>query len=200
MRWSVAALALGLAAPAVACPMGEAAARAGVTVTYDDGSVSHFRRAADGVVTEEALFDDPEIDGYRVRALYGLYVLEEYDLIGGVADAVTRERLSFAGGLEALPQPAPGLAWQGVAEVTMEGLVPFPREVTLRMGAAGTVEYGGCRYARWPAELRHRDEDEAYTLTLDYLPELGIAVLRAFTEADGGSDRFTPVAIEARVR
>jgi hypothetical protein len=193
------ALALGLAGPAGACPTGEDAARAGVTVTYDDGSVSHYRRDADGVVTEESLFDDPEIDGYRVHALYGLYVLEEYDLIGGAADVVTRERQSFADGLKALPRPAPGLAWQGMAEVTMEGLAPFPREVTVTMGAPATVRYGACSYESWPAELRHRDEADEYTVTLDYLPALGIAVFRAYSGTDGGTDSFTPLSIEARM-
>lgn len=188
----------GLAGAAGACPAGAEDAARGVTVVYDDGSISHYTRTADGVVIEETLFDDPDIDGYRVHALHGLYVLEEYDLIAGAPDPVSRERQSFEVGLKELPQPAPGLTWQGAVEVTTEGEPPFARTVSVAMRQPETVSYGGCSYDSWPAFLRHHDEVEDYMIALDYLPALEIAVFRGFAEVGGEVDRYTPVSIALR--
>ena len=199
MRRGLAAVAaIGLAGAAAACPSGPEAAAQGVTIVYDDGSVSHYSRDADGVVTEEALFDDPEIDGYRVHALHGLYILEEYDLVGGVPDAVSRERQSFAVALKDLPLPAPGLNWQGDVEVTVEGEPAFPRTVSVVMRQPETVAYGSCSYESWPVILRHHDEIDDYLIALDYLPALEITVFRGFAERGGEVDRYTPVSIAPR--
>ena len=189
---------VGMAGAAGACPSGSEDAARGVTVVYDDGSVSHYWRNADGVVVEEALFDDPEIDGYRVYALHGLYVLEEYDLVGGAPDPASRDRQSFAVALKDLPLPAPGLSWQGVVEVTMEGEPPFARTVTVVMRQPETVSYGACSYESWPVLLRHQDEVEDLMIALDYLPALEITVFRGFAEVGGEVDRYTPVSIELR--
>lgn len=195
------AAAAALAGPALAsCPAGAEAGRAGVTVRMDDGSVSHYAVDADGMVTEEALFDDPDIDGYRVHALYGLFVVDEYDLVDGAPEPSTRERQSFSLGLKGLPAPAPGLVWQGNTVVTVGDEPTFRREVSVALGLPETVDYGGCVYDSWPATVRHRDDSDDYVLSFDYLPDLQIAVFRAYADFGGEVDRYTPLSIEARPR
>ncbi len=180
---------------AIACPDGAEAARSGIVISYDDGSVSTYRRGGDGIVTEITLYDDPDVDGYVVVALHGLYVMEEYDLIRGVPDSATHERQSFELALKALPAPAPGLSWTGAARVAIGAEPARPREVSLSVGAAERVSYGGCGYDSWPVVLRHRDADEDYVLGLDYLPSMGIAVLRSFADFGGPADSYTPLSI-----
>jgi hypothetical protein len=158
----------GLPSGALACPDGPEAARSGVVVSYDDSSVTTYVRNADGFVTETTRFADPEVEGYGVVALHGLYMVEEYDLLRGVPDSSGAERQRFESGLKALPVPAPGLSWTGVAQVAFGADPEIAREVGLSIGAAGRIAYGGCGYESWPVVLRHRDETEDYLLGMDF--------------------------------
>lgn len=203
VRWSAALGAAGmLAVPlsALACPDGPEAARAGVVVSYDDGSATSYRRDGDGFVTEITLFAEPEGEGYGVVALHGLYMVEEYDILRGQPDASTRERQRFDLGLKALPLPAPGLGWSGAAHVAFGPDPEIPREVSLAIGSPERVSYGGCGYESWPVLLRHRDAAEDYMLGLDYLPSLGIAVLRSYAEFGDTPESYNPTGIAAATR
>jgi hypothetical protein len=190
-----AAAAAAVGGGALACPEGFEASAAGVAVRYDDGAVSTFRRDRDGVVTEINLFDDPDIDGYGVIAFHGIFVIEEYDLIDGAPDPDNHERQRFDVGLKALPAPAPGLSWTGTAQVVVGNADAFGREVNLSIGAAERVSYGACSYESWPVVLRHRDIGDDYVIGMDYLPLLGIAVMRSFADFGSPADSYTPVDI-----
>ena len=189
----IAAVALLLPAAAVACPDAGDMAAGGVEVTLDAGAVARLMPAGDGMVVDETVTEDGE--GYRITALHGLWVIEEVDILGGLPDPEEAERLEWAGGLDTLPAPEPGLAWSGTAEVTLDGLPPFAREVTVTVGAAETVEYGGCSYESWPARVANSEDIGDYALLYDYLPLLGVAVLRAYEFEGEPPDRLTPIAI-----
>jgi hypothetical protein len=181
--------------PAGACPDGSEAARAGVAVSYDDGGVSTYRRGVDGMVEEVTLFDADGTDGYGVLAFLGVYLLEEFDLVDGQKELTRLERQRFATELKALPAPAPGLEWSGTSEVVVGDAPAIPRDVSLRVGQPERVDYGGCVYDSWPAVVRHHDANDDYLLGFDYLPTLGIAVLRSFTNAGEGPQTYLPVGV-----
>jgi hypothetical protein len=189
--------AMSMAGAALACPEGPEAARLGVAVSYEDGTVSTYRRGVDGIVNEVTLFDSAAGDGYGVVAFHGLYLIEEFDLVGGEKDLAGLERQAFPQGLKTLPAPAPGLEWTGAGEVAFGADPAIPREVSLSIGQPERVAYGACTYDSWPALLRHRDASEDYSLGFDYLPALGIAVLRSFADADTPAESYVPVAIAA---
>lgn len=189
----------GMPGSAATCPDGVEATRQGVVVTYDDGTVSSYRRGPDAMVDEVTLFEAGGSDGYGVVSFHGLYLVEEYDLVDGEKDLDEVERQSFAAGLKALPVPAPGLNWTGAAEVTFGVAAAIPREISLTIGLPEQVLYGACSYESWPALLRHRDAVEDYRLGFDYLPALGIAVLRSYAEEGAPAESYVPVAIAAAI-
>lgn len=203
MRRIAAVLGAALALPAAgvaACPEGRPAAMAGIVVTYDDETETTYRLESDGRVVERTMFDVEHGDGYDVISLHGFFVLEEYDLVGGMPALSTRERNEFEGGLAALPAPEPGLDWSGTATHFPPDDDPLPRTVTVRIGSAEEVRYGDCVYESWPVTVDHADAIDEYGLAFDYLPSLEIAVFRAFVEPGFPPDVYTPVSIRAAGR
>jgi len=189
-------LAAALAGPALAnCPGPADAAGAGVVLTYDDGSTTRLRLLADGVVEDLTWYGDPDGDGYLVVALYGLYTLDDVGLVDGQPDEEVREVQTFADPLKALPKPQPRLDWTGKARVVAGTSPAFDRDVSLVVGTPGRVEYGGCAYESFPATVRHRDFEADVVIRFDYLPALGIAVLRALGDHGGDEDSYNPVSI-----
>lgn len=191
-------LCLAIGAPAAACPMALEAARAGVEVTYDDDAVATFVLEEGGITRELTLYvgpGDPDGDGYVVRALHGLYFLEDLALEGGALLPEYSEVITFAAPLDELPAPEPGLRWSGWAMVALGDDAPFPREVSLSVGAAEALMIGDCRYESWPVLLRHRDEIEDLLRGMAYLPELGIALVQVLGDYGGAADVFTPLSI-----
>ena len=193
LRWT--ALAVLLPPAALACPDAADMAAGGAELTLEEGAVVRLMPAGDGIVVDETVTEDGE--GFRMTALHGLWILEEVEILGGVPDADLAERQDFPGGLEGLPAPEPGLEWSGVAEVTVEDMPPFEREVEVSIGPAGTVTYGDCSYENWPARVRKTEDFGSFAMQFDYLPELGAAVLRAYEFEGESPDRLTPQSIRA---
>ncbi len=188
--WPAALVLLPVAA--LACPDAGDMAE-GVELTLEGGAVARLMPAGDGLVVDETVTEDGE--GYRITALHGLWVVEEVEIEGGLPDPDGAERLDWAGGLESLPAPEPGLEWSGVAEVSMDGLPPYARGVSVTIGAAETVEYGDCSYESWPVRVANSEDIGDFALQYDYLPLLGVAVLRAYEFEGEPPDRLTPLAI-----
>ncbi len=193
-----AALLLVAGAAVASCPAGPDALNAGIVVRYDDGSVSTFRAGEDGVIVEEAVYNDPDND-YDVdviRALFGIYEIESIGISGGlpVPDSVVRR--TFDTPLSDLPRPGPDLRWTGTTQVTY-GLDPaVTAEITVAAGVAQRVDYGDCGYDSVLIVLREVDPDGEHSLAFDWLPDLGIAVFRAYSEPGDPPDLYTPVSIE----
>jgi len=196
------AMALGLCtaggALAQDCPDGIEAAMAGVTIVYDDGAVTHYQLLGDGTVIEETEADEFG-PGFVVRALYGIFVVDEHDLTDdGRPDESTRSIQDFGLDMSALPAPAPGLRWSGETTVKYAGEPAFSRQVTVAADRMTSVDYGGCVYDSLPVVLRHRDDVEDLLLGFDWLPSLEIAVFRSFADFGQPADRYEPLTITAR--
>lgn len=189
------AAALGLApALALACPADFEDSAAGLIVRYEDGVTAHLTRDSDGMVTEEVRFAPDSGDGYRVLALHGLFMVEDVDIEDGAELADSMERQSFPGGVGALPEPEPGLVWSGEVTVAVGG-EDSTRQVFLGLGSRSEITFGGCEYESWSATLRYSDDAGEEVLGYDYLPALGIALIRSSTDMDGAADLYTPLSI-----
>lgn len=191
---TLAAAACLLPAVALACPDSLEDSEAGVVVRYDDGVIARLSRDADAMVTEDVRYASSD-DGYRTVALHGLFMIEDVDIEDGEAVAASQERQSFPEGLELLPDPETGLNWSGTVTVEIADLDPMERRISLGIGSRGEVMIGNCEYEAWPATLRYEDEGEQTVLGYDFLPALGIAILRSSADIDGEADLYTPVAI-----
>lgn len=196
------ALAAALAAAGTDVPAGEQAdcpaaadLPAGIYVAYDDGSLSRFVGTPGGRVVEDTFFDDTFSTGYRYVTAGGLYPLESYDIRDGAADPGSRTDTHYPDPAGGFPPPAAGLTWRAEAEVRSPRDGVFGQLITLSVGAAAAVRYGGCGYEVLPAVLRFQDEVADSQEHLDIVPALGIAIYRAGGVFGQDYEAHLPVAI-----
>ncbi|MFN3972627.1 MAG: hypothetical protein ACK4L4_14855 [Gemmobacter sp.] len=183
------------ALPALAgdCPASRADAEAGIEVTMDEGSIVYLTRAPDGIVTEDWIY----ADGFRlrIRAVHGVHATEitELDQNGNPVPG-TDEITTFDAPLP--PEPELGDEWSTQARMRYGpddgGEIVYASIAR----AAGELVIGPCRYASVTVTARITDGGEARLEEVDFLPALGVAILRA-TGGGLGEDLsvFAPVTI-----
>jgi hypothetical protein len=198
--WAGVALLLAAGAAGASCPAGPDALSTGIVVRYDDGSVSTFRSGDEnGVVVEEAIYNDPDhdVDADIYRTLFGIYELEAIGMQGGAPVPDTVVRRSFAASTADLPRPTPGLVWTGSAQVTYGADPALTAEITVTVGAEQRVGFGGCTYDSLTVLVREVDPETESVLVFDWLPDLGIGIYRSYAEPGGEPELYTPLSIEA---
>ena len=188
-------LALGAAASA-GCLTETDLAR-GVTVFYEGGDTTTIRRMADGYQQIDETYAG-EATAMRFRAHRGIYFVEEVRLSPhGRPEPETRLEIAFETDPSRLPDPLPGVTWQGPSvNVFPDGGIR--NEVSTVSFARGEpLVLPDCTYRAIATEIRY-DWGPEGALTLDYLflPDLGTAIYMA-TRYDGEEAyHSTPVAIE----
>lgn len=196
MPFRFAALAALMAAPPAwaLCPMSRADAAAGVQVTMDDASSVVITRAPDDdMVTEDWTY----ADGFRLRlrAVHGVHAVEFAELDGdGTPVPGTDETTIFA---EAVPpEPVAGQVWSTTARL-MYGPDDGGEVIYNSVARAeGTLDIGACSYRRVTVTNRIGSGAEARIEELDFLPDLGLAILRVTSGGMGeDSTRLTPLTI-----
>jgi hypothetical protein len=199
MPFRLAALVTLLAADPVAatCPVSRADAEAGVLVTMDDGSTIVITRGAANTVSEDWTYPD----GFRLRlrAVHGVHAIEfgEIDAEGAIVPG-TEETTEFAGAMP--PEPVPGQVWSTTGRVFYgpKDSREDGGEITYNsvVRAEGTLQIGACTYAALTVTNRIGDASGARLEEVDFLPDLGVAILRV-TAGGLGQDRttMTPVSI-----
>lgn len=188
------------ASGAVACPSAPPAPGEVIRVEYASGDALLVALREDGLQISDFVEADFEDEIYREVGLHGLHVVEMVlvDEEGAVIDRP--EFVVFGDAAETLPAPEPGLTWEGTAAGSdMGGDTVWPRRISLAIGAETEVDYGGCTYAAWPVE-RETETDypegrERLAERLDYLPDLGIAVLRRIEEEGFAPEVLDPETI-----
>lgn len=199
MPFRLAALAAFLAADpvAAACPASRADAEAGVLVTMDDGSTVLLTRGDDNVVTEDWTYPD----GFRLRlrAVHGVHAIDFGELDGeGALVPGTEETTAFAAPLP--PEPVPGQVWSSTGRLVY-GPKDSPEDggdITYNsvVRGQGVLTIGPCAYAALTVTNRIGDSAGARLEEVDFLPDLGVAILRATAGGMGqDSTRMTPVSI-----
>lgn len=178
---------------AATCPAGRADAEAGLQFTMDDGSSMVITRGADGIVTEDWTYPD----GYRerLRAVHGVHAIGFAELDGD-SEVVpgTEEVTVFADPFP--PEPVQGQVW------STTGRLQFGEEDggEVRYNSVargeGTLVIGPCSYRAVTVTNRIGNGLEARVEEVDFLPDLGVAILRV-TSGGMGQDmvRHTPLTI-----
>lgn len=174
MRPTLAAFLLLAAAPLAAqaaCPTADDVA-AGVAFTLGSGETETYRPAGDSVI--EVIFDDGL--GYQSRTLLGqgLYLLEIVDLEDGAPVPDTRATYAHRFKPADMPPPQPEMVWASQVTATGDG---FAQELhDHRGGALSTITVGECRFETFRVTVTYDDEENSVD-TLQYLPQLGFALL-----------------------
>jgi hypothetical protein len=192
-RFAALAAVMAAAPAAASCPSSRADAEAGVQVTMDDDSSVVLTRAPDNMVTEDWTY----ADGYRsrLRAVHGVHAVEFGELDGdsGVVPG-TDETTVFAELLP--PEPVAGQVWSTTARLmfgTEDGGEIIYNSVAR---SEGTLVIGDCSYRAVTVMNRIGSGEDARIEELDFLPDLGLSILRV-TSGGMGEDptRLTPVTI-----
>jgi hypothetical protein len=170
--------AASMAAPAAAaeCPQEFGA---GLIIVSDDGGTARLIRNAEGQLEEVVTFEDG--GDFRTTSLNGILVTfyAEIDDSGAdIADSV--ERITFDVPLDQMPTIAPGMNWSSQFYNTYSDGETDAGTAFVSVGPELTRSYVECSYTVLPVTVRERFEADAdYLMALDYIPALGLAVLRA---------------------
>lgn len=170
-------------AVAARCPEGREDAARGIVLMLEPGVFLTERLGADGMV-ESLQWMEGSTERTGFAAVHGILPVHVIFRESDAADA-------FYTGLEitwedaAMPEPVPGLVWQGVgARVFRTAGVPDTAPGTIRyemrVTGEGEVVIGTCRHASLLVETRMEESDARFVTeeVLDYLPALGIALVR----------------------
>lgn len=175
-------LALAGTAAQARCPEGREDAARGIVITLEPGLFLTDRVGQDGMI-ESVQWADFSTERMEFEALHGVLPvsftmrrsLEPDAFVNGYA-------IAWEGA--AMPEPVRGMEWRGVGarvfhndeEETEPGVITYLVQVT----GEGEVAIGTCRYAALTVETRMEESDATFTTeeVMDYLPALGIALMR----------------------
>lgn len=164
----------------------------GVELTIDDDSRVRIVRQDGNMVVEDWTYPDGFL--LRVSAIHGVHAVEigEVDISGGLLPD-TIELTTFDSPFPPEPQAVGEWKTQGREQVAGEGEVPIT--YTSSVTRLGELLIGSCRYRAVSVSNRIAGADETRIEEVDFLPELGIAVLRRVTAGDGSVSDTTPLSI-----
>ncbi|MEL7462982.1 MAG: hypothetical protein AAFN79_02885 [Pseudomonadota bacterium] len=187
------------AASAAACPVPADMERAGIVIGFADGSevVYAALQTQPGRMIEANRTPEPN-DGYWVESWLGVYPLADGLLRNGRPDRRYFSVSNYEDPLERLPAPAPGASWRGaVTETDSRGATLGETFLTVTFEGRRRLQIGQCAYAAIQVETLYADAEGGFQATLDYLPDLGVAVQTAGGELGALLDFYHPVSIRA---
>ena len=165
------------------CPDGPEDAARGIVVTLEPGVILRVTAEVGGLV-ESVQSADFTAERYEFTSLHGILPIAFTMRRSLEADAYfSGYAITWAG--ESMPIPIPGLDWSGDGERqfrnadgddTESAAIRFEARVT----AKSEVMIGNCRYDSLLVETLMDESDATFTTeeVIDYLPTLGIAILR----------------------
>ncbi len=179
------------------CPVGETDLDYGVLVEFEDGSTSRFYRLDNGLIREDHQMNDDSGDGSTVDLLYGMYTVQFWDTRNTVKDASSHQRVEYAGGLNSLPKPAPGLnfatemVWFEANGLSRQEHTTFSfgPQTQMRVDGCGLI---GLRVDNGYRELTEPVDEEEYEVYM-YYPKLGFGVLLGWYVPGEEEDLIFPV-------
>ena len=184
------------AAPAMAQCLDETALGRGVVVAFENGDLTTMRRTADGTIQVDESFanGNPTI---RLRAARGIYYYQEFELdAAGQEVPGSRLDIVFPVPFAELPAPAAGIEWAGRTLNRFADGTERPEETSIRFDQGAPLRLSGCDYAVLDAALRYDwGAEGGLTLRYDYLPALGVGIVRS-SQFDGEArNEKVPVAL-----
>jgi hypothetical protein len=199
MRSTFAAFVLSAAASAAgaACPTSPADVDAGITVVFDDTSVSRLSREPDGMIIERTDYNDGGGSGFLSRSRFGFAYVEAADTLNG--EVIPEARMSYdygPNGLDLVDRPE-----TEVTRYTLERTVTFAdgatvvERTTFRTREYGERQWGDCSYRVLPVDVSNFDADDGRAMSFLYIPDLDVAVFIGVTEWDAPLAVAEPVSI-----
>ncbi len=202
MKPVVGACVLSLVAAAGAakaeCPTGPQDLDAGITLGFEDGSVTQLVREADGMIVERTEYNDGSGAGFFSRSKFGFAYLEIYDTLNGEPLPDARAGFDYGpAGLDLVDVPK-----TEITRYTLERTISFAdgtnatERVTFETREFEQRDWGGCAYRVLPVEVSDFDADDGRAEVFDYLPDLGVAVFIGASEWDELVSGAEPASIE----
>lgn len=200
MKAAVLAVVLSVAGSAAlaSCPATPADVDAGITIVFDDTSVTRLQREPDGMVLERTEYNDGSGAGFLSRAKFGFAYVEAADTLNG--EVIPDARMSYdygPTGLDLVDRPE-----DEVTRYTLQRIVSFADGSTVEERTTfGTREYGDrqwgdCAYRVLPIDVSDFDADDGRALSFLYIPALDVAVFVGVTEWETPIAIAEPVSIE----
>lgn len=178
------------------CPVGGDVDGQGVVVDFSDGSRVVYSSTSDRRrILEVNLLPQGGSD-FWVESWLGVYPLSDGAVRRGAPDRSFFAESVYPLPLESLPAPAPGASWTGVVrEANSRGVSLGETRLTVKFGGIRPLTIGGCAYQAIQVETLFAGAEGGFQGTLDYLPELGVAIQTAGGELGRLLDFYLPVAI-----
>lgn len=179
------------------CPASPEDLATGISLTFADGTSSVMSRDDDGLIVEQAEYNDGSGLGFRSLSKYGFAIVELSDTENGEPILVSVERYEYLPlGLDIFTAPTDEAMMFGTTRVTL-----FPdgkrleEEVTYQTRFYEERDWGGCRYRVLPIHIARFASDDSSVEVYDYIPDLEAAILVAILEADVAVMDASPVSI-----
>lgn len=199
MKLIIAAVVLCTAASAAFadCPSSADDLANGITVTFDDGSVTQLSKDADGMILERTEYHNEAGLGFLSRSKFGFAHLEATDTHLG--EVVSDRRIVYDYGplgLELVDTPE-----SETTRYTIERKVTFAdgysedERITFGTGEYSEQKWGDCTYRVLPVTVSNFDSDDGRAQVYAYVPDLDVAVFIGVNEWDTPIFAAAPVSI-----
>lgn len=179
------------------CPSSPDDLSAGITVTFDDGSVTQLSRDADGMIIERTEYNDETGLGFIARSKFGFAHLEATDTDKG--QIVDSRRIVYdygPVGLDLVDRPD-----SEITRYTIQRNVTFSdghsedERVTFGTREYAEQQWGECTYRVLPIQVSDFDSDDGRAQVYAYVPDLEAAVFIGVSEWDTPVFTAQPVSI-----
>ncbi|MGZ9809703.1 hypothetical protein ACXN5S_04505 [Pseudoroseicyclus sp. H15] len=169
----------------------------GVVVRFENGDYTISRRQGDGYLGMEEHYANGGAPMY-FRAHRGIYFVEEGEAspTGGTV-AGTGLTIDFPTDPAILPEPLPGVSWEGQTVNLFDDGSTRDERVTIRYSEAPPITLSDCSYEAVRADIRYDWGDQGgLDLAYLYLPEVKTAMILS-SQFDGDVMSETrPVGLE----
>jgi len=199
MKLTIAAIALSTAASSALanCPASPGDLDGGITVTFDDGSVTRLNREADGMILERTDYNDAAGMGFVSRSKFGFAYLESSDTEKGEVIGDSRILYDYGpGGLDLVTTPdTETTRFTTQRDLTFSDGFTREQRVTFRTREYVQKSWGDCAYRVLPVEVSDFDSDDGRAQTFAYIADLDVAVFIGVNEWDEPIGVAEPVSI-----
>jgi hypothetical protein len=189
----------GLAGPLTAQCVTSADLSRGVTVQFENGDFTVSQRRDGGYLEVTEYYNNGD-NPIQFRAHRGIYFVQEFEIDSqGNPVPGTLLDIEFQTDPSRLPDPTPGVYWEGPTVNIFEGGGTRDEITSVRYSDMPDVTLSGCTYDAVRADLRYDwGPDGGLSLAYVYLPEVGTAYI--LSNQFDGSDLNTTTAVSIGLR
>jgi hypothetical protein len=179
------------------CPSSPEDLASGITVTFDDGSVTQLIKDSDGMIVERTEYNNEAGLGFVSRSKFGFAHLEATDTHLG--EIVSDRRIVYDYGplgLELVDTPE-----SETTRYTIERKITFAdgysedERITFGTGEYAEQKWGDCTYRVLPVAVSNFDSDDGRAQVYAYVPDLDAAIFIGVNEWDTPIFAAEPVSI-----